>query len=177
MSSTRVSGAPVWASPVCLVLTAIGIGLATYLTIAHYDTHVSLVCSAKGAIDCEAVTTSAQSKVFGIPVAFLGLLYFVGMIPWHLPMAWRSADPRIKIRPAALRPVGHRLRLLPRLRRGSHHQEGLPVVHRRAHHDAGALRGHRLRQRVGDSHRRGHRRRRGSRIALAPHSSIELMLA
>jgi uncharacterized membrane protein len=66
------------------------------LTIAHYDTHISLVCSAKGAIDCEAVTTSAQSKVFGIPVAVLGLAYFVGMIPWHLPVAWRSADPRIK---------------------------------------------------------------------------------
>jgi uncharacterized membrane protein len=97
VSSTRVSGAPVWAAPVCLLLTAIGIGLATYLTIAHYDTHVSLICSAKGAIDCEAVTTSAQSKVFGIPVALLGLAYFVGMVPWHLPVAWRSADPRIKI--------------------------------------------------------------------------------
>jgi uncharacterized membrane protein len=96
VSSVKVSGAPVWAAPVCLLLTAIGIGLATYLTIAHYDTHVQLICSSKGAIDCEAVTTSAQSKVFGIPVALLGLAYFVGMIPWHLPVAWRSADPRIK---------------------------------------------------------------------------------
>jgi uncharacterized membrane protein len=95
--STRQSGAPVWAAPVCLLLTAIGIGIATYLTIAHYDTHVSLVCAAKGAIDCQAVTTSPQSKVFGIPVAPLGLAYFVGMIPWNLPVAWRLADPRIKI--------------------------------------------------------------------------------
>jgi uncharacterized membrane protein len=95
--STRQSGAPVWAAPVCLLLTAIGIGIATYLTIAHYDTHVSLVCAAKGAIDCQAVTTSAQSKVFGIPVAPLGLAYFVGMIPLNLPVAWRLADPRIKI--------------------------------------------------------------------------------
>ncbi|HEY3924081.1 MAG TPA: vitamin K epoxide reductase family protein [Acidothermaceae bacterium] len=97
MPSKMTSGAPVWAAPVCLVLTVIGIGLATYLTIAHYDTNIPLTCPAKGAIDCEAVTTSAQSKVFGIPVALLGLAYFVGMIPWHLPMAWRSADPRIKI--------------------------------------------------------------------------------
>ncbi len=80
----------------CLLLSAVGIGLATYLTIAHYDAHVTLVCSSKGAINCEAVTTSAQSKLFGIPVALLGLLYFVGMVPWHLPAAWRSADPRIK---------------------------------------------------------------------------------
>ena len=78
------------------MLTLIGIGIATYLTIAHYDSHVSLICAAKGAIDCEAVTTSAQSKLFGIPVALLGLLYFIGMVPWHLPAAWRSADPRIK---------------------------------------------------------------------------------
>ena len=80
----------------CLLLTAVGIGLATYLTIAHYDTHVALVCASKGAINCEAVTSSAQSKLFGIPVALLGLLYFIGMVPWHLPAAWRSADPRIK---------------------------------------------------------------------------------
>jgi uncharacterized membrane protein len=97
VASARQSGAPVWAAPVCLLLTAIGIGIATYLTIAHYDTHISLVCSAKGAIDCQAVTTSPQSRVFGIPVAPLGLAYFVFMIPWHLPVAWRSADPRIKI--------------------------------------------------------------------------------
>jgi uncharacterized membrane protein len=35
--------------------------------------------------------------LFGIPVALLGLVYFVGMVPWQLPAAWRSADPRIKI--------------------------------------------------------------------------------
>ncbi len=88
---------PIWTAPVCLLLTAIGIGIAIYLTIAHYDTHVSLVCAAKGAIDCQAVTTSPQSKVFGIPVAPLGLAYFVAMIPLNLPVAWRSVDPRIKI--------------------------------------------------------------------------------
>jgi uncharacterized membrane protein len=89
--------APRWAAPIALVLTLAGIGVAIYLTIAHYDTHVSLVCSSKGAINCEKVTTSAQSKVFGIPVALLGLAYYVGMVPWHLPAAWRSADPRIRI--------------------------------------------------------------------------------
>jgi uncharacterized membrane protein len=87
----------VWAAPIGLLLTLIGIGLATYLTIAHYDTHVTLACSSKGAINCEAVTHSAESKLFGIPVAVLGLAYFVGMVPWHLPAAWRSPDPRIKI--------------------------------------------------------------------------------
>lgn len=87
---------PRWAPPIALILTLAGIGVAIYLTIAHYDTGVSLVCSSKGAINCEKVTTSAQSKVFGIPVAVLGLAYFVGMLPLQLPAAWRSADPRIR---------------------------------------------------------------------------------
>jgi uncharacterized membrane protein len=87
---------PRWAPPIALLLTLAGVGVAIYLTIAHYDTGVSLVCSSKGAINCEKVTTSAQSKVFGVPVAVLGLAYFVGMLPLQLPAAWRSADPRIR---------------------------------------------------------------------------------
>lgn len=95
-----VSAAPVraprWASPVTLVLTLAGLGVAIYLTVAHYDTSVTLACSSNGAINCEKVTTSAESEVFGIPVAVLGLAYFVFMLPWHLPAAWRSADPRVR---------------------------------------------------------------------------------
>ena len=88
--------APRWVSPVALLLSLAGLGIAIYLTMAHYDTHVTLACSAQGAINCEKVTTSAQSEVFGVPVALLGLIYFVFMVPWHLPAAWRSADPRIR---------------------------------------------------------------------------------
>lgn len=88
--------APRWASPIALVLTLAGIGVAIYLTIAHYDAHVVLSCPATGVINCEKVTSSAQSKLFGIPVAVLGLAYFVAMLPWQLPAAWRSADPRIR---------------------------------------------------------------------------------
>jgi uncharacterized membrane protein len=87
---------PRWAAPIALVLTLCGLGVSIYLTIAHYDAHVSLVCSANGAINCEKVTSSAQSKVFGIPVAVLGLAYFVAMVPLQLPAAWRSNDPRIR---------------------------------------------------------------------------------
>jgi uncharacterized membrane protein len=87
---------PRWAPPTALILTLAGIGVAIYLTIAHYDSGVSLACSAHGAINCEKVTSSAQSEVFGIPVAVLGLAYFVGMLPLQLPAAWRSPDPRIR---------------------------------------------------------------------------------
>ena len=87
---------PRWAAPLGLLLALAGLGVSTYLTVAHYDTHVTLACAAKGAINCEKVTTSPQSKVFGIPVALLGLLYYVGMVPWHLPAAWRSGSPLVR---------------------------------------------------------------------------------
>ena len=47
-------------------------------------------------MNCLQVTTSAQSKVFGIPVALLGLVYFVAMLPACLPAAWRSRSPWLR---------------------------------------------------------------------------------
>ena len=87
---------PRWAAPLGLLLSLIGLGVAIYLTIAHYDTAVSLACSSHGAINCEKVTSSAQSEVFGIPVALLGLAYFAVMIPFQLPAAWRSGYPPLR---------------------------------------------------------------------------------
>jgi uncharacterized membrane protein len=86
-----------WQPIVTLILSICGLGVATYLTITHYDTHVSLVCADNGAINCEKVTTSPQSVVFGIPVAVLGLAFFLPMIAMCLPAAWRSADRRIHL--------------------------------------------------------------------------------
>ncbi len=54
-----------------------GLGIASYLTLAHYTSVVSLVCPNSGAINCDAVTTSSESYLLGIPVAVLGLVYFV----------------------------------------------------------------------------------------------------
>jgi uncharacterized membrane protein len=44
--------------------------------------------------------------VFGIPVATLGLAYFLPMIALSLPKAWRSADRRIHLARLALSVVG-----------------------------------------------------------------------
>lgn len=70
-----------------------GVGVATYLTISHYSSS-SLTCpfGGTGAIDCAKVTTSPESFVFGIPVAVLGLAFFVPMLALCLPAAWRSAN-------------------------------------------------------------------------------------
>ncbi len=81
-----------WQPVATLVLSVFGLGVATYLTITHFDTHVTLSCPAGGGfINCEAVTTSPQSYIFGIPVAVLGLAFFVPMLLLSTPMAWRAA--------------------------------------------------------------------------------------
>jgi uncharacterized membrane protein len=73
-----------------LALALAGVGVSTYLTIAHYTSPEILACSASGTIDCARVTTSEQSTVLGIPVAVLGLVFFVAMSLLCLPVAWRS---------------------------------------------------------------------------------------
>ncbi len=72
------------------VLSLYALGASVYLTIAHYDTHVTLACSDKGLVNCAEVTTSAQSMVFGVlPVAVLGLAFYVFMAALNSPWVWR----------------------------------------------------------------------------------------
>ena len=76
------------------LISLYGLGASIYLTIAHYDTHVQLVCSDKGVINCAEVTTSSQSMVFGVlPVAVLGLAFYVFMVAINSPWAWRLQRP------------------------------------------------------------------------------------
>ena len=85
-----------WQPLATLALSIVGLGIATYLTITHFD-KVALVCSDNGTINCAKVTTSPQSEIVGIPVAMLGLAFFIPMIALCLPAAWRSADRRIHL--------------------------------------------------------------------------------
>jgi uncharacterized membrane protein len=72
------------------VLSLYALGASIYLTIAHYDSSVTLVCSDKGLVNCAEVTTSPQSMVFGVlPVAVLGLAYYVFMTALNSPWVWR----------------------------------------------------------------------------------------
>ena len=80
-----------------LILSLYGLGASIYLTIAHFDHHVGLACSDKGIINCEEVTTSAQSVVFGIfPVAVLGLAFYVFMVAVNSPWGWRLNWPAVR---------------------------------------------------------------------------------
>ncbi|MGH3743758.1 MAG: vitamin K epoxide reductase family protein [Mycobacteriales bacterium] len=103
MGDSRVV-VPRWLAPVTLVLAVIGLGVASYLTAEHFSgsTHLAGCSTGSGTINCGAVTTSAESHILGIPVAVLGLAYFVAAIPFLLPVAWRSADLRVR----ALRQAG-----------------------------------------------------------------------
>jgi uncharacterized membrane protein len=96
---------PRWVPIAALVLSLAGMGLGIYLTIAHLVGTQVLACSNKGFIDCAAVTTSPESKVFGIfPVAELGLGFFFAMTLLNLPWAWRPIWSWLPGRLTASRP-------------------------------------------------------------------------
>jgi uncharacterized membrane protein len=79
-----------WVRVTAPLLCLAGLGVSLYLTIAHYNARVILACPATGIVNCAKVTQSPQSAILGVPVALLGLLYFVAITPLHLPAAWRS---------------------------------------------------------------------------------------
>ena len=87
---------PRWASPVSLLISVLGLAVATYLTYEHYTGNKTLACSGNGAINCAKVTTSAESHILGIPVAVLGLAFFAGMTLLCLPFAWRRPEPIVR---------------------------------------------------------------------------------
>jgi uncharacterized membrane protein len=78
------------------LLCLAGIGVAAYLTIVHYNAKLILACPATGIVNCAKVTESPQSAILGVPVALLGLLYFVAITPLHLPAAWRSESALLR---------------------------------------------------------------------------------
>lgn len=81
---------PSWLGAATTVLAVAGTVVAAYLTYAHYASSTILACGGSGLVNCERVTTSAQSIVAGVPVALLGLAWFVVTTALVSPPAWRS---------------------------------------------------------------------------------------
>ena len=77
---------------VSLVLALAGLATSIYLTIAHYGSPELLVCAENSVVDCASVTSSEQSKLFGITVADLGTAFYAAMTLLCLPQAWRSPN-------------------------------------------------------------------------------------
>jgi uncharacterized membrane protein len=92
-ATPATSGWVVWTS---LGLCVLGLLDAAYLTFEHFTASSTLACSDSGTINCLKVTTSSYSKVLGIPVALLGLIFFVAMTVLCLPQVWRWRNPVIR---------------------------------------------------------------------------------
>ena len=86
-----------WLQITTLVLALAGLGVSIYLTIAHFTEAPLAGCSESGLVNCTKVTTSPQSYVFGIPVAVLGLAFYVAAVALMSPWAWRSARREIHL--------------------------------------------------------------------------------
>jgi len=81
---------PRWVARSTFALAIAASAVSAYLTIAHFTEPELLVCSGSGAINCARVTTSAQSRFLGIPVAVLGLGWSIAMVALCSPGAWGS---------------------------------------------------------------------------------------
>ena len=68
-------------------VAALGVGVAAYLTWAHYSGS-QVACIAGGG--CETVQESSYAEIGGMPVALVGLIGYaviLGMIVWDAPTA------------------------------------------------------------------------------------------
>ena len=88
-------GPAVWLQLTTFALALAGLGVSIYLTIAHFTESALLGCSESGVVNCTKVTTSPQSYVFGIPVAVLGLAFYLFAVAIMSPWAWQA--PRREI--------------------------------------------------------------------------------
>lgn len=83
---------PGWVVIGSLVLVGLGLVLSAYLTYEHFSATATLACPPGETFNCTKVTQSQWSYLFGIPVALLGLLYFVAMTALCMPNVWRRPE-------------------------------------------------------------------------------------
>ncbi len=71
------------------VLAVLGTLISSYLTVERSTASASLVCPEGAVVNCAKVTSSAYAIFLGVPVAVLGLAFFLGMTALTAPPAWR----------------------------------------------------------------------------------------
>ena len=88
----RPSEQPLWLQVTSLVLAVVGLAISAYETYAHFNGNRLAGCpTGSGTFNCSAVITSSQSMVFGVlPVAILGLAFYVVAVPLFSPWGWRA---------------------------------------------------------------------------------------
>jgi uncharacterized membrane protein len=91
---------PFWLQITSLVLAVLGLAISAYETYAHYNGNQLLGCpsGAGGTFNCAAVITSSQSMVFNVlPVAVLGLAFYVFAVVIFSPWAWQFRGAAIRL--------------------------------------------------------------------------------
>lgn len=90
----RQASPPPWLQIVSFLLAIGGLVLSAYETYAHFNgSHLAGCPTGAGVVNCTKVITSPQSMVFGvIPVAILGLLFYVFAVAIMSPWAWRARN-------------------------------------------------------------------------------------
>jgi uncharacterized membrane protein len=73
-----------------LIVSVLGLADAAYLTYEHFTGSASFNCPENAAVNCVKVTTSPESHLFGIPVAVLGLAFFLFMVAVNSRWGWRA---------------------------------------------------------------------------------------
>jgi uncharacterized membrane protein len=78
-----------------LIVSVLGLAVSAYMTYEHFTQNSTLACPATAAFNCAKVTTSPQSYVLGIPVAVLGLAFYLFMLAVNSPQGWRARQPAV----------------------------------------------------------------------------------
>jgi len=86
---------PRWLVPTALVCSVLGLVAAAYLTYEHLTGSTTLACPEGATVNCAKVTSSQWSSILGLPVAPLGLLFFVVMLVLCLPSVLRRSSARL----------------------------------------------------------------------------------
>lgn len=73
-----------------LIVSLLGLADSAYLTIEHFSQSATLFCPENATFNCAKVTTSPESHFLGMPVAVLGLAFFVFMVAANSPWGWRA---------------------------------------------------------------------------------------
>jgi len=74
-----------------MVVSLLGLADAAYLTYQHFSGSTAFAgCAESSTVNCEAVNTSPESHVFGIPVSVLGLAFFAFMIVVNSRWGWKA---------------------------------------------------------------------------------------
>jgi uncharacterized membrane protein len=72
------------------LLSVAGVLVSSYLVYEHFTSSSSFACPETGTINCVKVTTSSYSTLAGVPVALLGLGFFLAMTVASVPRLWSN---------------------------------------------------------------------------------------